>query len=735
MLPSEVRDCLRIVGVKPIRQVLTAVLFLSLFMLPYSALPGSALPFSAHPVQAGSGGRCYVWASAGGSSTGSSWTDAYPSLQSALDNAACTEIWVAAGVYKPTYRTKSSDSRSATFQLKSGVAIYGGFSGVETAREQRSPLAHLTVLSGDIDNNDSQTPVVTDPITVTGTANNSYNVVYANGPIPGAVLDGFTITAGYAASGGGMYIDYSNPTLTNLTFSGNWAWKGGGLYLESTNETTPTLTNLTFQKNRADSGGGIYLLSGNLILTNSTFSGNQAASMGGGIFLNGSSATLTNLTFSGNQAASGGGIATTYYELVFFLKNVILWGDSASQGGNEIFSSSPNTFSFHNSIIRQGGCGGAIVCYDSPTSPNLGPLQDNGGSTPTMALGTGSSAIDAGSDCSATDQRGVSRPQGSACDIGAYEAGAEVLKVSATSPSASAVLTGLSTLTVTFSEDALHDASAQAANTLSNYLLVEQGANASFDTTTCATGRAGDDVQHAFSSVTYANHQATLTLSSPLTLGSYRLFVCGTTSIWSTAGLKLNNGASDTTLAFSISASPKAASSSASDPAGLPATGFAPGVISRLVEPSVEYAEQDTRLEIPVLGVDQPVVGVPQDSGWDVSWLGSRIGYLEGTAFPSLPGNSVLAAHVYAADGLPGTFARLRELQYGDTLRLHAFGQTYVYAVRDVQDWVPATDTRLLTQHEERSWLTLVTCRGYNPQTDRYDWRTIVRAVLMTVEP
>jgi LPXTG-site transpeptidase (sortase) family protein len=661
--------------------------------------------------------------------------NAYPSLQSALDNAACTEVWVAAGTYKPTHLLESSDPRTATFQLKSGVAIYGGFSGVETAREQRSPLEYLTVLSGDIDNNDSQTPVVIDPTTVTGTDNNSYHVVYANGSLPGAVLDGFTLTAGNADSdfgkdsGGGMYLNCPDPiTLTNLTFSGNKANYGGGSYLMALNIT---LTNLTFKNNYAShDGGGIYSPSNFLTLTNVTFRGNEAAGNGGGINVAQGHLFLTNVTFNGNHADEGGGIAAPISGWQVTVKNGIFWGDSATGSGKEIFATTST--SIQNSIIQSGGCDGGVTCSYTTISPNLGPLQDNGGSTPTMALGTGSSAIDAGSDCSATDQRGVSRPQGSACDIGAYEAGAEVLKVSATTPSASAVLTGLSTLTVTFSEDALHDASALAANTLSNYLLVEQGANASFDTTSCAAGRAGDDVQHSFSSVSYTNHQATLTLSSPLTLGSYRLFVCGTTSIWSTAGLKLNNGASDTTLAFSISASPKAAS--AADPAGLPATGFAPGVVSRLPEPSVEYAEQDTRLEIPVLGVDQPVVGVPQDSGWDVSWLGSRIGYLEGTAFPSLPGNSVLAAHVYAADGLPGTFARLRELQYGDTLRLHAFGQTYVYAVRSVQDWVPATDTRLLTQHEERSWLTLVTCRGYNPQTDRYDWRTIVRAVLMTVE-
>ncbi len=85
--------------------------------------------------------------------------------------------------------------RSATFQLKNGVAVYGGFAGTETARNQRNPAANVTILSGDIDNNDSQTPIITDLTTVTGNTTNSYHVVTG---ATGATLDGFTITAGNA---------------------------------------------------------------------------------------------------------------------------------------------------------------------------------------------------------------------------------------------------------------------------------------------------------------------------------------------------------------------------------------------------------------------------------------------------------------------------------------------------------------------------------------------------------
>ena len=101
------------------------------------------------------------------------------------------EIWVAAGVYKPT---TSTTDRSVSIPLKAGVALYGGFAGSETERAQRDPQAHVTIFSGDIDGDDSQTPIVTEANTVTGLGNNSYHVVMG---AAGATLDGVTITAGY----------------------------------------------------------------------------------------------------------------------------------------------------------------------------------------------------------------------------------------------------------------------------------------------------------------------------------------------------------------------------------------------------------------------------------------------------------------------------------------------------------------------------------------------------------
>ena len=101
----------------------------------------------AEPAYAATWSLCYVKVGASGS--GSSWNDAYPDLQSALADSNCTEIWVAQGTYYPDEGTgQSDDDRTSTFTLKSGVAIYGGFDGTETAQGQRDPATNTTTLSG-----------------------------------------------------------------------------------------------------------------------------------------------------------------------------------------------------------------------------------------------------------------------------------------------------------------------------------------------------------------------------------------------------------------------------------------------------------------------------------------------------------------------------------------------------------------------------------------------------------
>jgi len=169
----------------------------------------------------------------------------------------------------------------------------------------------------------------------------------------------------------------------------------------------------------------------------------------------------------------------------------------------------------------------------------------------------------------------------------------------------------------------------------------------------------------------------------------------------------------------------------------LPETGFAPYRQTLLPTQSdlKQYSELgDLWLEIPSLDVEVPIVGVPQtEDGWDVTWLDDQAGWLSGTAFPTWTGNSVLTGHVYDSNGLPGPFIKINDLGYGDTIIIHAWGQEYIYEVREMSE-VDPNDTSVVTQHEELPWLTLVTCRGYDPATNSYRYRYVVRAVQVKIK-
>ena len=190
----------------------------------------------------------------------SSWATAC-TLQYALSIAVDgDQIWVKMGKHKPT--TLTTD-RNASFELKNGVEIYGGFVGTETFREFRNPSANLTILSGDIDGNDVNNPftgLVASTDNIVG--GNSYHVVTADFVDDSAVLDGFTINAGHAnssaphQSGAGMSNYNSSPTLANLYFMANLA-SGSGGGMRNYDNSSPSLVNVTFSANKADNGGGM----------------------------------------------------------------------------------------------------------------------------------------------------------------------------------------------------------------------------------------------------------------------------------------------------------------------------------------------------------------------------------------------------------------------------------------------------------------------------------------------
>jgi LPXTG-site transpeptidase (sortase) family protein len=286
---------------------------------------------------------------------------------------------------------------------------------------------------------------------------------------------------------------------------------------------------------------------------------------------------------------------------------------------------------------------------------------------------------------------------------------------------------GPAQLTVTFSEDVKHDGSAGAADNVANYLLFEDGANNVINTVNCLGGVVADDTNIVINSVTYNVATFTVTLningSVPLPAGTYRLLVCGTTSIEDLAGNKLNGGLADSAFNFTVVPATAAA---------LPATGFAPGRVTVLPEQTVSYAGMgDLWLEIPKLGVQMNIVGVPKTDGtWDVSWLGKYAGWLDGSAFPTWAGNSVLTGHVWNADNSAGPFLAINTLWWGDKVIIHAWGGQYVYEVRSVLQVSP-DNTSTMMKHEELPWITLVTCRGYDETSNSYKYRVLVRAVLV----
>lgn len=272
-------------------------------------------------------------------------------------------------------------------------------------------------------------------------------------------INGVTIQNGNsgASSGGGIRnesaaaLTLANVTVMNNTTLGN----GGGIYNLGVLAVTDSavLTNTSTLTNTGG-GGGIYTnTGGTAALINVTLSGNQAKNNGGGILSRGTlmlnNVTLTNNTADSDASNTGDGGGMRRGAGTVNLKNTIIAGNFDNSGATKRSDCSGTLVSQgYNLLGNNTGCnlspttGDLIGTSSSPINPLLGPLQNNGGSTFTHGLLPGSPAIDAGSPaspgaggnaCAATDQRGVSRPQGPVCDIGAYETSALTVQFSSSS--------------------------------------------------------------------------------------------------------------------------------------------------------------------------------------------------------------------------------------------------------------------------------------------------------------
>lgn len=303
----------------------------------------------------------YVDVNATGLNNGSSWTDAYTDLQSALiPENICTEniqVWVAAGTYKPTQGT----DQNVYFTMRNNCAIYGGFQGGETALSQRDWINNVCILSGDLLEDDGADFENYDD-------NSNHIILNVDEPLgSSALIDGFTIRGARASSsfiensGAGMFNFNASPMIRNCLFTQNYVGNGfstsiGGAAISNSHASIPTIYNTTFTENYSEhnggaiyslyesglnmdsciidnnhaevEGGGIYGF-GTINVTNSTITNNSAGNIGGGVS-SFRSFTADNCTFAGNHASILGGAIRS--NMKTSLTNCVFLGDSSAQG-------------------------------------------------------------------------------------------------------------------------------------------------------------------------------------------------------------------------------------------------------------------------------------------------------------------------------------------------------------------------------------------------------------------
>lgn len=402
----------------------------------------------------------YVAHGAPGPSNGQSWTNAFPDIESAFSaSASGDEIWVKAGIYKPN----ASSARYSTFNLPSGVALYGGFAGNETQVNQRDPQANSTNLSGDIG--------------IAGnSSDNCYHVVTVSPGVHNVILDGFRVNGGNAngssweSFGGGLFMNMGSGSIQNCNFSGNFGIYGGGAQLLTNGVNHSAIENCSFGRNRGQTGAGLSIISlgstpSTPLIRRCTFRENQAASWGGALLVAASSSgdceaildnclffrnhadhvggavynwglqnaaaspTFVNCTFADNDATNFGGVATTDGNPNSpsrpTFKNCILWGNTAATydiSSTDVPAEAELTFD--NCLIQSGACGpetgGNTVCTNIFTANPLFVSNND------FRLQAGSPALDMGVNAylptgSTEDLDGNTRIMGGTVDLGCFE--------------------------------------------------------------------------------------------------------------------------------------------------------------------------------------------------------------------------------------------------------------------------------------------------------------------------
>ncbi len=243
-------------------------------------------------------------------------------------------------------------------------------------------------------------------------------------------LDNVAFTGNYSAvSVGGAVSNRGTLTMTDVDFLANGAYYGAGVFAAT---GTVTATSVTFRDGTqgVSAGGAMYVLGATVSLTNATVVRNGASnSIGGGLVNQAGNLALQNVTLQDNfrgGVETGQGATTSARNTIFGMGYAVGSDGSCSHPGRNTgagYVTGPAiTNDLGHNLDEDGTCALNAPGDVSGFPAALAADADNGGATHTVALLYGSSAIDGGSGCAPTDQRGVTRPQGSGCDMGALEA-------------------------------------------------------------------------------------------------------------------------------------------------------------------------------------------------------------------------------------------------------------------------------------------------------------------------
>ena len=357
----------------------------------------------------GLAGVIYVDDDAPAGGNGANWNTAYQFLQDALTAAVANdEIRVAGGTHRPdrdAAHPGGTGSRSATFHLKNGVAVHGGYAGLADPNDpdRRDFVLFESVLSGDLAGNDGPN--------FANYADNSHHVATGTGADTFALLDGFTVRGGNTSGapvlhGGGFYAGSGAPLLQRCKFVFNRSdGRGGGGYLVSTGR--PLIASCTFSGNYcSDGGGGIGVGQGDVDFVDCEFASNNNILYGGGLAFHGASnVTMTRCVVRNNLNCNSGGAmycgvaaagnltmvdcAITNNSAVYIggimergghatLMNCIIAGNTANGSGQWGFggglgcsgSSTTTSVLTNCTIVGNSGTtyGGGVSCYESAST-------------------------------------------------------------------------------------------------------------------------------------------------------------------------------------------------------------------------------------------------------------------------------------------------------------------------------------------------------------------------------